>query len=225
MNFYLGERAAEWNAIALVDRHACNIIKRIHRERIGCELMGQVTASELRVLVAIDARTLRFKKFAEAISLNEFCHGMRDEHGELRRDGSDRPYFAGCNISKSDTVSSAIQGLEAKGFVTRWPRPRTTYSTVYMPFSEDWLALTLAAEGGAVAPSYPTVRLREFWKITGDEWARLEQVDEGFVGFVPVDRFLKEIPSRSFRWSRAEFNDSDVERATADEIVARRSHR
>lgn len=224
MSFGLGRQARQWNEIAAAEKAAFSAVKREHLERLSCVLMEWTTASELRVLLAITARTVRFKKAAEAIPLQQFTDGLRDEDGDLLLDDFGEPYFAGTGIAKTDTVSAAVAGLEAKGLITRWPRPRTNWATVYMPFSEHWLAETLAAQKAAIAPDYERFVPLEYLKHD-DGFVRVMDVTGQGLLVCPVGEYLHEQDVRHAYFIPADQISFALERPTPSELQQMRRPR
>lgn len=224
MSYHLGKRANQWNLIGTTDRNAARKVRHAHTERLGCVLMARLDPSELRVLTGIQARTLRFNKFAEAITLLQFCSGLRDVEGDLILDGGDQPYFAGCNIAKTETVSNALTRLEERELITRW-RVGHRLAPVYMPFSEHWLASQLVAEGSAVAPDYEHILENEFFSL-GDRGRYRVLETRGGRGIVlgPVSNRLgyrngDVVVVRPQQWAM-----SGLRRITVNEIRAARAH-
>jgi hypothetical protein len=204
VSFSLGCRAEQWNAVARLADNPFYSTRSAHWQRLSCGTIGDVTGSEFKVLVAISARTVRFRKFAEAISLDQFCNGLRNDEGDLIVDEKGDPYFAGCNISKPDTVSTALQGLEYQGLITRWPRPSTRCATVYMPFTEQWLATTLASNGGLLPMDYENIVEQEYIKDGDGQLLRVERVLSDCAVVVPIGNYLEPDNQRAFALPRAE---------------------
>jgi hypothetical protein len=225
MSFSLGRRAQQWNAIAQADRTAAARLRRAHVQRLCCHLMAHLDQSELRVLLAVQARTLRFNKLAEAISLTQFCSGLRDSDGDLVLDGEDLPYFEGCNIAKTETVSLALRRLEARGLITRW-RLGQRSNPVYMPFSEDWLAAEMVRAEGAIARDYERILENEHYLLphrgvfqvidTSDERGVILEPRSARLGW----REGECIGVRPEHWAA-----SGLRRLTVEEILAARRHR
>lgn len=162
--FSLGRPANEWNEIARLDTKLLNVIRRTFYQNLVCALVGTTTSSEFKVLAAISARTLRFKKLAEAISLEDFRLGLRKD-GQQMLDDNDQPYFAGCNIAKDETIRKALVGLVNKQLITRWNAQRSGWANVYMPFDEDRLAELVVTEKGVLPASYGRIVRGEFLKL------------------------------------------------------------
>jgi len=72
-------------------------------------VMAYLTGAELKVVLYIVRRTFGFKKDADAISLNQLCHGI------VRRDG--RRLDLGTGL-KRPTVLEALRSLRAKNLIT-----------------------------------------------------------------------------------------------------------
>lgn len=157
MAYSLGQQADAWNAIAQGDRAKFAEVRREFQRLLHRELIGMTSSSGFRVLCGIAARTLSYGKYAESISAEQFCRGMRDPFNanEYRTDGQGRIIFRGCNIAKEDTVRAAIRELEDASLITKWVAPRSGWPHTYMPFSEDWLAELLVREGGVLPEHYP----------------------------------------------------------------------
>ncbi len=74
------------------------------------ELLPELGHAELKVLLYIIRRTFGFKKDADAISFNQFLHGITTTDG--------RVLDTGCGIKKASNISSALKSLEEKGIIT-----------------------------------------------------------------------------------------------------------
>ena len=176
MTFSLGSAANGWNQVARNEQQFTHSIRRTYLNRLTSVLTAETTGAEFKVLAAISGRTLRFRKFAEAISVAQFRCGLRDCDGDLLQD-EHGPYFTGCNISKDETVSRAIDGLSEKRLITRWSPARLGWPAVYMPFSEDWIAGQMALELGGLPNTYEGVHENQVLRgpmglvriVTGDE--------------------------------------------------------
>lgn len=156
MAFRLHSDAESWNECARENANPTLGVRVDYYDEFFGELLPELTESEIRVRLAILTRTLRFRKFAEAITADEFCTGFKDpyEQNELCRNDVGRPYFAGCGVKKVDTIYKAIKSLEAKDLITVWRAKRSTHANVYMPFSERWVADALIFNGGQVSMQY-----------------------------------------------------------------------
>ena len=71
-------------------------------------LMAYLTGAELKVLLYITRRTFGFKKTADAISIEQLCHGM------VTRDG--RRLDLGTGLKRS-TVLDAVRALREKNLI------------------------------------------------------------------------------------------------------------
>lgn len=194
MSFTLGPKATSWNDAAKSAPDALYLIRADLYNRLHSNLLSETDASELRVLTAIVARTLKYKKFAEAISGDVFIHGLTGAFcGDgLSLDESGKPHFTGCGISKDETVYSAVKRLEEKGLITVFRPVKKRFSNVYMPFSEDWLAERCVKHGCQIPTHY------ERWMI-GERvmWGELlveitSMGQNGDLGVVPLDRYLRQ---------------------------------
>jgi hypothetical protein len=74
------------------------------------ELLPHLGHAELKVLLYIIRRTFGFKKEADAISFNQFLHGITTKDG--------RVLDQGCGIKKPSNLSKALQSLEQRGIIT-----------------------------------------------------------------------------------------------------------
>jgi hypothetical protein len=223
LRFSLGRRAQQWNEIAGGDRRVFSIVRAKFFERLGCQIMGQIEASDLRLLLGIAARTLRFHKFAEAISQTELCRGFRDEDDNLVLDTDDAPYFAGCNISKAETIGQAAARLEEDGLITRWTMGQRRWSTVYMPFGEDWLAETVAEAGGAIAEDYEEVVVFEHYELDG-RFVRVSATTPNLIQLCPVNGRLDNAGD-IYELTAAEWADANFSRLSVEQIRSARGHR
>lgn len=224
MRFTLGRRAEQWNGIARADRLVTRKVRTAHAERLCCQLLGQIGASETRVLLGIEARTLRFGKFAESIGLTEFCKGFRDETGQLVANEDGEPYFAGCNIAKEETVSKALAQLEERGLITRWHINHRWPST-YMPFGEDWLAQEIGRHRGAIAADYESVVVGEHFRRRTGQNLLVAEVDDRGVLLQPVNDRLDVRGDSPFYLSAEEWAEEHVERLTVEDVLTARRHR
>jgi hypothetical protein len=75
------------------------------------EVMCHLTEAELRVALYILRRTFGFKKRSDTISFNQFIKGIETRNGEQ--------LDLGCGLRSPTAVSTALQGLEDKGLITR----------------------------------------------------------------------------------------------------------
>jgi hypothetical protein len=224
MSFQLGRRANQWNLIGTTDRTAAKKVRHAHTERLCCGLVAELDHSELRVLIGIQARTLRFNKFAEAITLTEFTTGLRDVGGDLILDGDDHPYFAGCNIAKTETVSKALTRLEERELITRW-RVRHRLAPVYMPFSEEWLASKLVDAESAIAPDYEHILENEYFSLGDRGRFRALETSGDRIVLEPVSDRLGYRDGNAIAVRREEWAKSGLRRLTVQEILAARRHR
>lgn len=163
-----------WNEFSEDDRvRSC--IERNWERWFFREQLPHVDNSELRVILNIKSRTLDWQKFAEAIPMSHFLHGVRDE-GELLRLSCGQPVSSGCGISKEDTVRAAIKRLLARDLITCFPgvRGSRTPANIYMPFSEARLANMLTETDRPILPHHVRnwrigehVKARKggFWRI------------------------------------------------------------
>lgn len=225
MSFNLSRRAGQWNAIGRTDRRTFASVRHAHTERVCCQLMSELDASELRVLLAIQARTLRFNKFAEAISMSQFCLGLRDEDGDLILDDGELPYFAGCNIAKTETASHALSRLEAMGQITRWRLgPRS--SPVYMPFAENWLVSEMLRLGGPIAQDYEFVVLNEYYSLPDGRFFRVIEIErDRRVVLEPVSARLGYRDGDSIAVAPESWSAFGLRRLTVQQIMSARQHR
>lgn len=74
-------------------------------------LLARLSSSELRVLLYIIRRTWGFKKDTDAISLNQFQHGITTKDGKVLDEG--------CGIKDRKTIVTTLASLEKKGYIQR----------------------------------------------------------------------------------------------------------
>ena len=108
------------------------------RDRYDCGL----TLLEKDVLKFIRARTLGYGKFIEEIPRRHFLEGVFDANGKLVQ--------APCDVRCHKMLKKAIDGLEARGEITRFRKKsyknkvgKPTF--VYMPLSRTVLCKEIAA--------------------------------------------------------------------------------
>ena len=109
--------------------------RKIHM-RYLCQLR-QPSAHKL--IGAIVARTLDFRKYAEKISYDQFQNGVRGRDGNLSRDDDGIPIFAGTDLSRS-TIVKGLGVLVKSRTIERFAYQRgTTVVYAYMPFTRNFL--------------------------------------------------------------------------------------
>ena len=152
--YELTARATFINAFAQGDAYVRSWVEREWNRTLERALLPTLSPSSLKCLLSIKSRTLGWMKYAEAISMPHFIHGIVGGAVDLRRDDGDRPYFAGSGIAKEDTVRAAIKDLEEAGLITKMPGLRNPGSgaNIFMPFSQEWLADTMIEAGAGALP-------------------------------------------------------------------------
>ncbi|WP_341631183.1 hypothetical protein [Sphingomonas agri] len=176
--YYIGQEPEIWNEFASSLNPVRSEVERRWERTIFRQLLPRLRSSELRVWLFIKSRTLDWQKFAEAISMDHFLEGMRDERGELKCTPDGEPITSGCGIKKEDTVRTAMNSLRRKGAIEVFPGKRgsATPANVYMPLSRTRLSKWLVEAGSGVLPTCaPFVsgehvrRLDAVWRITAVE--------------------------------------------------------
>jgi hypothetical protein len=204
MTFSLGTEGDGWNQVAREERNFSNMIRREFFKEMTCRLVGETTNAEFKVLGAIAGRTLRWGQFAEGISLREFRVGIVGRDGEFVGDGGGGVLFQGCHISKEETITRAIRGLEAKGLITRWPPSRREWCAVYMPFPEIWLASHMAVELKGLPIFFDRFVLHQVVASNGG-LVRIIEINNDHAVVLPLDnRLHAEGPPRTISWSSSE---------------------
>jgi len=74
------------------------------------QLLTRLTGAELKVLLYIMRRTWGFKKDTDAISYSQFQNGIITKEGKVLDEG--------CGIKRRETISEALDSLEAMGCIT-----------------------------------------------------------------------------------------------------------
>lgn len=184
---YLGRRAETWNTLAK-DANSRRGVERAIYRLLFRNWLPDLSGTQLKVFSYIMSRTLDWQKYAEAIPMSHFIHGLRDADGhEFRLDDGG---FAsrGTGISKEDTVRRAINELKDLDLVTVFPGKRgsMTPANVYMPLSENRLAGFALNAGLGILPNHFDI----YW-IDEHVWSgnRACQV----VGYSGEDLCLREI--------------------------------
>lgn len=182
--FSLGTSPDAWNKFAAAHNDVRSEIERAWERRIFRSVFPSLDNSELRVLLFIKSRTLDWQKYAEAIPMSHFLHGLTDHQGGLLMDDDQQPHCAGCGIRKEDTVRAALKGLAAKRLVHvfRARRGKVNAPNVYMPLAEGSLARQVLGLGVPVLPAHVAgwferegVAAREgYWTIVGGREQELD---------------------------------------------------
>lgn len=121
-------------------RDVANTYRKIQM-RYLCRLR-QPSAHKL--IGAIVARTIDFKKYAEKISYDQFQNGVKGRDGNLSRDGDGVPIFAGTDLSRS-TIVKGLEVLVNSRTIERFAYRRgTTVVYAYMPFTRSFLLSFMA---------------------------------------------------------------------------------
>lgn len=184
----LGPSPDAWNRFAADHNDVRSEIERAWERRIFRSVFPTLENSELRVLLFIKSRTLDWQKYAEAIPMGHFLHGLRDHDGELLT-VDDQALCAGAGIRKEDTVRAALKGLAAKGLVHvfRSRRGSVNAPNVYMPLAERNLAQQVLGLGVPVLPAAVSrwfqgegiVAREECWVIVGGRGQEIDCVRIG----------------------------------------------
>ncbi len=117
-----------------------------------------MSSNQFRVYSFIISRTLGWQKYAEAIPMQVFLHGIREADGSLFKDEYGQFVASGTGIKKEDTIREAIGFLRQGGYITVFPGKRGTVTpaNVYMPMNEADLARLVLQEGVGVLPEHLT---------------------------------------------------------------------
>jgi hypothetical protein len=151
---YYSRLPRTWNEFS-EDNRLRSCIERDWERWFFREQLPHVDNSELRAILTIKSRTLDWQKFAEAIPMSQFLHGVMED-GDLLRLSCGQPVFSGCGISKEDTVRAALKRLLARDLIACFPgvRGSRTPANVYMPVSEARLADMLIANNCPILPQH-----------------------------------------------------------------------
>lgn len=190
MSRYLGRRAENWNKLAQ-DADSRRGVERTINRLLHRNWLPDISGNQFKVYSFILARTLSWQKYAEAIPMSHFLHGLIEADGNSYRLDDGTFACRGTGISKEDTVRSAISQLKALDLITVFPGQRGTVTpaNVYMPLSELSLAGFALNAGLGVLPDHLDfywVDEHVWWKrracrvvgYSGDELC-LREVGEG----------------------------------------------
>lgn len=214
--YKISARADFINAHAKGDAYVRSCVEREWNRKLERTLLPSLSPSALRCLLSIKSRTLGWMKYAEAISMPHFIHGLADGAGDLLLDEDDRPFFAGSGIAKEDSVRAAIKSLEHSGLITKMTGIRNpgTGTNIYMPFSEEWLADTMIDAGaGALPKGFGS----QFWvsgehvqTIDGRFWQIVDAKDAAVTVVAVVSPEARRGPEVKLHWleiGRPEFHE------------------
>jgi len=83
-----------------------------------CVLAAELGRADYLVFRAICARTVSFGKLAERLTIEQLCHGYRDEAGEFKINPTTLlPLFMGCGV-KETTAKASLKSLVTMGLVS-----------------------------------------------------------------------------------------------------------
>jgi hypothetical protein len=153
--------------------------------------MPSLSGNQFKVYSFILSRTLGWQKYAEAIPMSHFLHGLQEADGSnfQLEDGS--PASRGTGICKEDTVRAALSALEGLQLITVFPGRRGTMTpaNVFMPLSENMLAGFLLNAGMGVLPDHlPSIWLDEHVWCRRVPWRVIGYKDEGLILREVVDQ-------------------------------------
>lgn len=185
----LGAEPDEWNELAAFGT-ARSFVERELDRWVTRTLLPDLTFTELRAFCFVKSRTLGWQKFAEAIPMKHFIHGLRDNDGHLLRDVHGTILSAGAGIGKEDTVKLALDGLAKKGLLTAYRAPTgSRLANVYMAVSARRLGEMFIAGGAGILPRHHphtvpgehVIYDQRLWQVLSVEEGRanLQQIREG----------------------------------------------
>lgn len=181
----LGLVADSWNHFA-DDADIRRYAERESWRRIEREYLPCLRPIDVVNIVFIRSRTFGWQKYAEAIPMHHFIHGVRDEAGDLLIDQSGQPVSSGTGIAKEDTVRSSLKRLVDLGLIEMiaGQRRSITPANIYMPASQTLLAQLVLQAGSGILPPRASrwhvgehVRLRGqpgIWQIVGGEGHQID---------------------------------------------------
>lgn len=155
MSRYLGYQGTHWNALSDHDNSRRHVERTIYR-LLHRDWMPLLTGNQYKVFSFILGRTLGWQKYAEAIPMSHFLHGMTEADGTPFQLENGQYACLGTGIKKEDTVREAISVLRENHYITVFSGKRGTVTpaNVYMPMAEHDLAITVLEGEAKILPEH-----------------------------------------------------------------------